>query len=171
MQVIIRAVGRDSIRKMRTTTEAAAPSNSSSYFNEAAKKKILIVDDDDDILFTIQSVLKENGLDVDSFNRAPSALENFMPDVYTVAILDIKMPEMNGFELYEKIREIDSKVRIIFLTAVTEMREYEGFRKKVFPKWGERHFVQKPIENEDLIERVNMMIVAYSNLYYSNAQA
>ncbi len=164
------AVGRVSISEM-TTTASAVPSSSSSSFGKNAKKKILIVDDDDDILFTIQSVLKENGFDVDSFNCAPSALENFVPDVYTVAILDIKMPEMNGFELYEKIREMDSKVRIIFLTAVTEMREYEGFRKKVFPKWGERHFVQKPIENEDLVERVNMMVVAYSNLYNSSAQA
>jgi DNA-binding response OmpR family regulator len=164
------AVGRVSISEMRTSA-AAVPSSSSSSFGKNAKKKILIVDDDDDILFTIQSVLKENGFDVDSFNCAPSALENFRPDVYTVAILDIKMPEMNGFELYEKIREMDSKVRIIFLTAVTEMREYEGFRKKVFPKWGERHFVQKPIENEDLVERVNMMVVAYSNLYNSSAQA
>jgi DNA-binding response OmpR family regulator len=154
-----------------TTTTATAPSTSTSSFNNTAKKKILTVDDDDDILFTVKSVLTENGFDVDSFNCATSALENFMPEVYSVAILDIKMPEMNGFELYEKIREIDSKVRIIFLTAVTEMREYEGFRKKVFPKWGERHFVQKPIENEDLIERVNMLIVAYANLFYTGTQA
>ncbi|HEX7032834.1 MAG TPA: hypothetical protein VF172_07535 [Nitrososphaera sp.] len=52
------------------------------------------------------------------------------------------------------MREMDDKIRAIFLTALAELRDYSGFTSKVFPKWGERHFVQKPIENEDLIERV-----------------
>ncbi|HXG06865.1 MAG TPA: hypothetical protein VNI77_06020 [Nitrososphaera sp.] len=50
------------------------------------------------------------------------------------------------------------------MTALTELGDYSGFTRKVFPKWGERHFVQKPIENEDLVERVNMMTTMYSNI-------
>jgi response regulator RpfG family c-di-GMP phosphodiesterase len=70
-------------------------------------------------------------------------------------ILDIKMPKMNGFELYVEIKRIVSKVKVMFLTAVSEYQQYEAFRKKVFPKLGERHFVSKQIEKEDLVKRVN----------------
>jgi len=140
-----------------------------SRFNDAVKRRILIVDDEEDIVFSIKYVLEDSGYQVDSFNAPLLALENFAPDLYSVAIFDIKMPEMNGFELYEKISAIDNKVRVIFLTALTELRDYEGFRTKVFPKWGERHFVQKPIENEDLIERVNMMATMYSNMFGTRA--
>src|SRR5919204_6115582 len=101
----------------------AAPFISLWSFNNTTKKKIMVVDDDDDIIFTIKSVLTESGFEVDSFNSAASALENFLPDLYNVAILDIKMPEMNGFELYEKISEVDNRVKVIFLTALLELRE------------------------------------------------
>lgn len=154
-----------------TTLPASSSSSQSSHSSDTSMKKILIVDDDEDILFTIKSVLQESGFMVDSFNNARSALENFVPDLYNVAVLDIKMPQMNGFELYEKIVDIDTKVKVIFLTALAELGDYKGFKKKVFPKWGERHFVQKPIENEDLIERVKMMEVMYSNMYPSEAEA
>jgi FixJ family two-component response regulator len=139
-------------------------------FDNMPNKKILVVDDDADVLFTIKTVLEENQFEVSAFNTASLALQNFMPDTYSVAILDIKMPEVNGFELYERMMEIDAKVKVIFLTALAELGDYKGFKKKVFPKWGERHFVQKPIENEDLIERVKMMVVMYSNMHHSGAE-
>jgi two-component system, OmpR family, response regulator ChvI len=47
-------------------------------------------------------------------------------------ILDIKMPKMNGFELYLEIKRIVSKVKVMFLTAVSEYQQYEAFRKKCF---------------------------------------
>ena len=71
------------------------------------------------------------------------------------------MPKMNGFELYLEIKRIVSKVKVMFLTAVSEYQQYEAFRKEVFPKLGERHFVSKPIENEELIRRVNGIIWSY----------
>ncbi len=148
------------------TSTTSSFNNTAKKKKEEKKKRIMVVDDEEDIIFTVKNVLKENGFEVDSFNTAPSALENFKPDLYCVAILDIKMPEMNGFQLYEKIMEIDNKVKVIFLTALSELRDYEGFRNIISPKWGERHFVQKPIENEDLVERVNMMAIMYSNMYY-----
>lgn len=149
----------------------ASISSSKPEFHNMPNKKILVVDDDEDVLFTIKTVLKENGFEVSAFNTARLTLQNFVPDTYSVAILDIKMPEMNGFELYERMREIDSKVKVIFLTALAELGDYKGFKKKVYPKWGERHFVQKPIENDDLIERVKMMVVMYSNMNHSGAEA
>jgi two-component system catabolic regulation response regulator CreB len=65
------------------------------------------------------------------------------------------MPKMNGFELYEKIKKIDNEVKVCFLTALSELHEYESFRREVFPKEGERYFIQKPIENKEMLDRIN----------------
>ena len=67
-------------------------------------KRILIVDDELDSNMTLKLVLEDNGFKVDSFNDALLALDNCKPDLYDILILDIKMPKMNGFELYKQIR-------------------------------------------------------------------
>jgi DNA-binding response OmpR family regulator len=125
--------------------------------------RIMVVDDEDDIILELKVVLEENGFKIDSFNDPLLALENFKPNLYDLLILDIKMPKMNGFELYKQIKKIDNKVKTMFLTALTELQEYETFRKEVFPKLGERYFVPKPIENEDLLKRVNKILSQIKN--------
>ena len=117
--------------------------------------RIFIVDDESDTCLVLEKILEENGFKVDKFTDPFLALKNFKADFYGMLILDIKMPKMNGFELYLEIKRIASKVKVMFLTAVSEYQQYEAFRKEVFPKLGERHFVSKPIENEDLVNRVN----------------
>lgn len=125
--------------------------------------RIMVVDDEDDIILELRVVLEENGFKIDSFNDPLLALENFKANLYDLLILDIKMPKMNGFELYKQIKKIDNKVKTMFLTALTELQEYEAFRKEVFPKLGERYFVPKPIENEDLLKRVNKILSQIKN--------
>jgi two-component system, OmpR family, response regulator ChvI len=125
--------------------------------------RIMVVDDEDDIILELRVVLEDNGFKVDSFNDPLLALENFKPDSYDLLILDIKMPKMNGFELYKQIKKMDDKVKTMFLTALTELQEYEEFRKEVSPKLGERYFVPKPIENEGLIKRVNKILRQIEN--------
>ena len=117
--------------------------------------RIFIVDDESDTCLALERILEENGFKVDKFTDPFLALKNFKADFYGMLILDIKMPKMNGFELYKQIKRIDTKVKTMFLTALTELQEHAVFRKEVYPKLGERHFVSKPIENEDLVKRVN----------------
>jgi two-component system response regulator ChvI len=117
--------------------------------------RIFIVDDESHTCLALEKILEENGFKVDKFTDPFLVLKNFKADFYGMLILDIKMPKMNGFELYLEIKRIVSKVKVMFLTAVSEYQQYEAFRKEVFPKLGERHFVSKPIENEDLVKRVN----------------
>jgi two-component system, OmpR family, response regulator ChvI len=64
----------------------------------------------------------------------------------------LALPKMNGFELYKKIRKLDNKVKICFLTA-GEMY-YEEVRNQVFPELEANCFIRKPITNEDLIQTV-----------------
>jgi CheY-like chemotaxis protein len=116
-------------------------------------KKLLIVDNELDITFTIKSILEDNGFKVDSFTDSISALDNYQINFYDLVILDIKMPKMDGFQLYTKIREQDPKVKICFLTA-SELY-YEEFRKmhhELSKTINENcYFIQKPIKTGDLI--------------------
>ena len=122
-------------------------------------KKILLVDDEPDITFTIKGILKENGFQIDTFNDPITSLKSYRSNFYDLILLDIKMPKMDGFEIYTKIREKDHKVKICFITA-SEMY-YEKFRKTrlEFGKTiGEDYFIQKLIKNEDLIKKLTYLM-------------
>jgi DNA-binding response OmpR family regulator len=123
-------------------------------------KTVLVVDDESDVNLTLKMVLEENGFKVDSFTDPSLALENIKreSEMYDLIILDVRMPDMNGFELYKEIKKIDDKVKICFLTA-GEM-DYEQFGKELFPALDENCFIQKPIQNETLIKRLNRIISA-----------
>jgi CheY-like chemotaxis protein len=118
-------------------------------------KKIFLVDNESDITFALENALENYGYKIDSFNDPILALDNYQINFYDLVILDIKMPKMDGFELYIKIREKDPKVKICFLTA-SEMY-YEKIRK-TRSEFGriieEECFIQKPIKSEDLIRKL-----------------
>jgi two-component system response regulator ChvI len=118
------------------------------------KKRILVVDDEPDIGLTLKIILERYGFTVDSFADPETALKNFKPGLYDLIILDIKMPEISGFELYSKFKSNDANFKALFLTALRELDDYDDLKKKVFPKMGERHFIQKPISEKDLLEQV-----------------
>ncbi|MGA9150191.1 MAG: response regulator [Candidatus Nitrosopolaris sp.] len=91
---------------------------------------------------------------VDSYEDPFLALKRFKADLYNLVILDIKMPELNGFELYREIRKLDKKVKICFLTA-GEMY-YGG--SDIFSSLPSSYFIRKPIDNLGLIEHINGII-------------
>jgi two-component system, OmpR family, response regulator ChvI len=114
-----------------------------------ATKKILIVDDEADITFTLKEGIERSGsFNVDTFNDPQLALSNYKSGYYDLLIIDIRMPSMTGFELYRKIREIDSKVKVCFITAYETY--YEKFRQEFFPLEEIKGFIRKPIQVEDL---------------------
>ncbi|HYV52642.1 MAG TPA: response regulator [Candidatus Eisenbacteria bacterium] len=116
--------------------------------------RILVVDDESDICFVLQSVRGWNGFVVDSYDPH-IALKKFKADLYNLVILDIKMPDLNGFALYREIRRLDRKVKVCFLTA-GEM--YNGLPSDIFSSLPANCFIRKPIENEELIARINEII-------------
>jgi DNA-binding response OmpR family regulator len=121
-------------------------------------KRVLIVDDEPDVILTLKIVLEENGFKVDSFTDTLLALQNFKEKdgMYDIIILDIKMPKMNGFELYRQIKKIDDKVKVCFLTA-SEM--YYDAYEDIFNTLDVKCFIQKPIENKELIDRLNKIMI------------
>jgi CheY-like chemotaxis protein len=127
------------------------------------KRKLLVVDDNQDVTLTLRTILQKGGFEVVSFNDPLLALKRFRPRYYDLVILDIRMPDMNGFELYRQIRRKDNGVKICFLTAINEFMEYEQYRKEAYPKLGERHFIAKPVSNDEIIRRVNEMLTDDNN--------
>jgi DNA-binding response OmpR family regulator len=119
--------------------------------------KILLVDDEPDITYCVETVLQNIGFVVDSYTDPTLALSNFKPRLYDLLLLDIKMPKMSGFELYQKMREIDSNVRVCFLTA-SELF-YEKYRRlDAYPRLDKENFIQKPCRSEELIRKLNEIL-------------
>jgi CheY-like chemotaxis protein len=163
-------------------TTATAPSNnnskkdignnSSQHEGKTRRKesvatyRILLVDDDHDILFTFKEGLEENDdavvdksqlfggakIQVDTFADPKEALSSFKAGVYDLLLLDIRMQDMNGFELYEELKKIDDKPKVCFITAYELY--YEAL-KKDFPKLDVGCFIKKPISIEDLATKIS----------------
>ena len=119
-------------------------------------KRIMVVDDESDLTLFYSMSLEYQGFKVEAFNDPRKALLNFKPDYYDLVVLDIKMPDMDGFELYNEILKIDSKANVCFLTA-SELY-YKEFRDKEYNALDKDLFIRKPIANEELIKVINRLI-------------
>ena len=121
--------------------------------------RILIVDDEPDVCEVLKKVLEKDGFTADSFSDPLLALENFRPRSYDLLLLDIKMPDMDGFRLYQEMKKMDGRVKVCFLTA-SEMY-YERFRKEEeFAALDKDLFLRKPIQNEELIKEINRIMAS-----------
>jgi DNA-binding response OmpR family regulator len=118
--------------------------------------RIMIVDDESDVTLFCRASLEYYGFKVDVFNEPKEALSNFKPNYYDLVILDIKMPNIGGFELYSKIKENDPNVRACFLTA--NERYYEEFREKEYSTLAKELFIHKPVGHEEMIEKIKQLI-------------
>lgn len=117
------------------------------------KFKILFVDDEIDIVAVMKRGLELNGFDVDTFIDPLEALNHFKPDYYDDIILDIKMPNLTGFELARKIWQQDEDAKICFMSAFDV---YEPEAKKVFPRLNSFCFITKPVNISNLVKHINM---------------
>jgi DNA-binding response OmpR family regulator len=125
-----------------------------SHGTDKREEKILLVDDESDIATLFALVLKNRGFDVDMFNDPLQALSNFQPNLYDLVLLDFALPNMNGLELFKKIRMMDNKVKICFLSAY----DYEVLKEQ-FPLLNTECFIPKPINIKDFIQRITLQLI------------
>ena len=120
-------------------------------------KKILLVDDESDITLPFSIVLEDNGFVVNVFNDPLLALSSFKQGLYALALIDIKMPTMNGYDLYREIRKLDDKVKVCFITAY-DIKKDE--LKAAIPTLKEEKptIFRKPIKSENLVAGVKAEI-------------
>jgi DNA-binding NtrC family response regulator len=131
------------------------------YGNEKIKTRILAVDDEYDVVFIVKRILEEVGLfQVDAFADPTAALSYFRPDRYDLVILDIRMPYINGLELYKKIKAIDENVKVCFLSAVYDLRDYKQANPALVDaiERGKECFIDKPIGSKKLLNHINRAI-------------
>jgi DNA-binding NtrC family response regulator len=117
-------------------------------------KRIMLIDDNRDVGLSFKIVLEhyyESRLKVDTFTNPTSALDNFGAGLYDLVIIDTVMPEMNGFEVYRRWKELDKKVKVYFLVPG---KLYEDATRRLFPDLNESNFIQIPIANEAFVRKV-----------------
>jgi len=115
-------------------------------------ERILLVDDEPDIANSVKKGLEMNGYSVDVFNDLLKALAEFKPRAYGLVISDIKMPNMNGFEMVNELQKMDTGVQVIFLTGFVDMYEEVS---KLFGKLQVREVLKKPIGIKELLSKIN----------------
>ncbi|HEX5979137.1 MAG TPA: response regulator [Nitrososphaeraceae archaeon] len=121
--------------------------------SRVTKRRILVVDNERDITVALQIGLEDSGFSVDTFTDPSLALKSFKPNLYDLVLIDIVMPGIDGFELYDRLRKIDPDIKACFLTA-SEMY-HEEFRKAEHCSLNKDLFLQKPIPMDDLIMEIN----------------
>ena len=131
--------------------------------NNSNKKRILLVDDDPDIALAFKIGLEDNGFKVDMFNDPQEASLNFKHSLYDLLLLDIKMPNINGIEFYYRMKEIDTKVKICFITA-SELFYFKQITEEIFTTLGTKCLLRKPIKLEDLVNVLRKEL----GLFYEN---
>ena len=114
-------------------------------------KIILIVDDDLDMTSVFSIGLQDEGFEAYTYNDPLEALSNFKPYFYDLLLVDINMPEMNGFELCTEILKMDVNVIICFITAGETNIEV---LREVYPTISVGCYIKKPITIDQLIRRI-----------------
>jgi DNA-binding response OmpR family regulator len=122
------------------------------YFTKG--KNILIIDDDEDIINLFKTFLEYDGYKVDAFTDPIDALYSFRKNTYDLALLDLKIPKMNGMLLYEKLQNIDPNLLFCFITA---NKEYIEHLKKNNPDI-EKIVIYKPILLSEFRSKVHSLL-------------
>jgi DNA-binding response OmpR family regulator len=117
------------------------------------KKKILVVDNELDMTTMLKMALEPNGFAVDTFNDPVLALEQFKPNLYDLVILDVMMPKINGFDLYNQLKKIDDDIKVCFLTASSETYR-EQLKKEEHCELNKDLFLEMPLPIKEIIAEI-----------------
>ena len=112
----------------------------------------MVIDDELDICIMLKIVLEQNEFIVDYYCNPILALDEFKSNFYDLIILDIKMPDINGLQLYREIKKRDINSKTCFMTAAETIFDRAYKFSPVYT------FIRKPIENNDLIRIINDLL-------------
>ncbi|MGZ5491083.1 MAG: response regulator, partial [Nitrososphaeraceae archaeon] len=137
--------------------ETQSKEDSSFHKRNNNKRRIILVDDEKDILFTYESFLKENGYEIITFTDSSNAL-NYIKDLSNfdnlLVTLDIRMKDLNGFQLHQQIKSIDPTIKILFLTALDILDELII----IVPGLSREQIMRKPIDKNEFTNTVKKLL-------------
>jgi signal transduction histidine kinase/CheY-like chemotaxis protein len=150
----------DTVSTMNSRIEEIRKKRGIHYKSHKTKmKRIFLVDDDYDHSITFKMGLELAEFEVDAYNDSAIALSKFKPDYYDLLLIDVKMPKIDGIELYEKIRKIDDKVMVWFITAYETY--YRALKEVSSISKGEMSsapVIEKPIEIDKLVKQIKTQL-------------
>lgn len=122
-----------------------------------AKTNIMLVDDESDILLTYRSFLSPSGYNVEGFSDPYSALEKVAssrPYYFDLIVLDIRMPGINGLQLYQSLRVMSPASKFLFVSSLDAARELVT----ILPGVGQEQVLQKPIDKDYFVKTVKSIL-------------
>ena len=125
----------------------------SKLFADSPNATVFVVDDDQAMRSSLQWLIESVGMKVESFSAADEFLKQYYPGRAGCLLLDVRMPGMSGLELQQKLIEADIRLPIIFVSAHADIPiASRAFRSGAFD------FVQKPVNNNELLERIQQAV-------------
>jgi two-component system, OmpR family, response regulator ChvI len=133
---------------------------------------IMVVDDEPDILFTYKSLLSAEGYDVKAFTDPQEALKHFVQlldpsSYYRLVLLDIRMPRLNGLQLFYKIKTLSPNTKIIFCSALDIAEEIVS----ILPDIKYNDIIKKPIKREYFVSKINSVLNNNSTVHFNSLSA
>ena len=111
--------------------------------------RILIVDDDENIRKVLTTILEDEGYDVESVDTAKKAIERTRRKFYNLALIDIRLPDMEGIELLTKMKNATPKIRKIIITGYPTLQNaVEAVNR------GADAYIMKPFDMEKVLEEI-----------------
>ena len=141
----------DKFGPLSSLTEPTSSQKEKTSNDKAFSKTILIVDDDPDITLVFSLGLQDEGFDVSTYNDPLEVLSQFRPNFYDLLLIDINMPQMDGIELSRRILELDTNVKICFITGGEANIEV---LRELYPTRSIGCYIKKPVTIENLVRRV-----------------
>ena len=135
----------------RQTVAGRSPERGSQKFN------VMLIDDEPDMIITYKSFLHSEGYNVDAFSNSQEALRHFAqvnPSYYNLIIMDIRMPHLNGLQLYNRMKAINNSVRILFISALDAVEELVS----ILPDIRRNSIIRKPVEKDHFVKSVQLAI-------------
>jgi DNA-binding response OmpR family regulator len=121
------------------------------------KPNIMIVDDESDALLTYEAFLASEGYHVDTFTDPQEALKCFAtktPSYYDLIVMDIRMPRINGLQLYNRLKAMNVPVKILFMSALDASEELIS----ILPGAGHNDIIRKPVDEEHFVSTIRRVL-------------
>jgi len=151
----VRTQSEHAVERIRLSQEMPSPIRLER--DGTSRGNIMLVDDQPDMLFTYRSFLEGQGFKVHTFTDPTVALKQFAKEdtsKYDLVVMDIRMPQLNGLQLYQRLRAINSTVRILFVTALDAADELIS----LLPDVDSNQVIMKPVSRDRFLNYVDLAV-------------